>query len=264
MVDTAAGSLTFIGLGLYDAYDLSVKAHQALESCDRLFAEFYTSVLIEDSIQMLEKIAGKPITVLSRAQTERADVIIHAATTQNVGFLTAGDSMTATTHVDLRIRAINQGINTHVIHGASIISAAPGLLGLQHYKFGRITTLVYPDKDYFPMSPYDFIHQNYSLGLHSLILLDIQADQHRFMTANEAIDILKQMEAAKKKQLITNDTLLCVLGQVGSSHPTLRADRLEVLEHEDFGPPLHTLIIPGTIHFMEREALEILAGLSHK
>jgi diphthine synthase len=29
----------------------------------------------------------------------------------------------------------------------------------------------------------------------------------------------------------------------------------------DFGPPLHTLVIPGKLHFMETEALVAFAGL---
>ena len=264
MGTTTKGKLTFIGLGLYDASDLSLKAQKTMHSCDLLFAEFYTSILMGDSIKSLERIAKKPITILTRQQTEKGDILINAAQQHHIGFLTGGDSMTATTHVDLRLRAIREGIETHVVHGSTIISAAPGLLGLQHYKFGRITTLVYPEKNYFPMSPYDIIYQNNSHGLHSLILLDIQTDRQRFMTANEGIQLLLEMEKKQRKQLIQNDTLLCVVGQVGSDRPTVRADSLSKLETEDFGLPLHTLILPGKLHFMELEAMEILAGLPSK
>jgi diphthine synthase len=81
------------------------------------------------------------------------------------------------------------------------------------------------------------------------------------MTANTAIRLLIEMEGKKKKQLIGKDTLLCVVGQAGSKEPTVRADTLSTLKIEDFGPPLHTLILPGRLHFMELEALEVLAGL---
>jgi diphthine synthase len=39
------------------------------------------------------------------------------------------------------------------------------------------------------------------------------------------------------------------------------ADRMSILKDKEFGPPLHTLVVPGKLHFMEIEALEKLAGL---
>jgi diphthine synthase len=29
----------------------------------------------------------------------------------------------------------------------------------------------------------------------------------------------------------------------------------------DFGPPLHSIVVPGELHFLEEEALRVLAGL---
>ena len=126
----------------------------------------------------LKKNIGKKIEVSSRDETENGDKIIDSALKENVVFLTCGDPMTATTHVDLRLRAVEKGIKTRIIHGGSIVTAVPGLLGLQNYKFGRTTTLAYPEKNYFPTSPYDVIKDNKKMGLHTLILLDIQADNN--------------------------------------------------------------------------------------
>ena len=39
------------------------------------------------------------------------------------------------------------------------------------------------------------------------------------------------------------------------------ADTIGNLVDRDFGPPLHTIVVPGSLHFMEIEALEILAQL---
>jgi diphthine synthase len=39
------------------------------------------------------------------------------------------------------------------------------------------------------------------------------------------------------------------------------ANTIGFLKDKDFGPPLHTLVIPGNLHFMEVEALVKLAGL---
>jgi len=255
------GKLAFIGMGLHDETDLTIKAQQILQQCNHVFAELYTSQVMGTTIEKLEECIGKSIQVLSREQTEDGTILLEAAQHGTVGFLVGGDPMIATTHVDLRIRAHQKGIPTSIIHNSSIMTAVPGLLGLQNYKFGRTTTLAYPEKDYFPMSPYEVIQQNYEIGLHTLVLLDIQADKQRFMTANEGLKFLLQMEEHYKKKIITGDAVACVVARAGSEEPVIRADTIDTLLEEDFGPPLHTLVLPGSLHFMEYDALVSLAGL---
>ena len=255
------GSLTFIGLGLHDEKDISLKGLEEIKNCSKVYAEFYTAKLIGTNINKIEEKIGKVIDILPREETEKGDKILKSSTDKNIAFLTCGDSMTATTHVDLRLRAIDMGIKTKVVHGSSIVTAVPGLLGLQNYKFGRTTTLAFPEKDYFPTSPYDVIKDNKEIGLHTLVLLDIQADKERYMTANEGMALLLEMEKKLKEQIITEDTIVCTVARAGSSSPTLMADRMSILKDKEFGPPLHTLVVPGKLHFMEIEALEKLAGL---
>jgi diphthine synthase len=255
------GSLTFIGLGLYDHTDMSIKAYNKIKSCEVIFSEFYTSVLTGVSYEQLEKSIGKRITVLTRKETEEGASIIKEAKNRHVCFLTGGDTMTATTHIDLRLRAIKEGIPTDIIHGTSIVTAVPGVLGLQQYKFGRITTLVIPEEKYFPTSPYDVIENNKTYGLHTMVLLDIQTEKNRFMTASEGIKILMEMEKKIQKQVIHDDDVICVVCQAGSSKPKAFADTLIELKDKEFGPPLHTIVLPGNLHFMEIEALQTLAHL---
>jgi diphthine synthase len=255
------GQLIFIGLGLYCEKDISLKGLEEIKKSDKVFAEFYTSKLVGSDIKKIEEEIGKKIQVLSREKTEKGDLIIESAKKQKTIFLTAGDSMTATTHVDLRIRAIKEGIETKVIHSSSIVTAVSGLLGLQNYKFGRTTTLAYPEKNYFPTSPYDIIEKNKKIGLHTLVLLDIQEEKNRYMTANEGLNLLLDMEKKLKKNLIKKDTIACVVARAGSSEPIIRADCIKELINFDFGEPLHTIVIPGDLHFMEIEALKVLAQL---
>jgi len=255
------GSLTFIGVGLYDEKDLSVKALHEFKKSDKVYAEFYTAKLVGTTLEKLEKQIGKKIIVLNREQTEKGDIIIESAKKENVAFLTCGDSMTATTHVDLRIRAEKEGIKTNIIHGSSIVTAVSGLLGLMNYKFGRTTTLAYPEGDYFPTSPYDVILDNKKMGLHTLVLLDIQADKERYMTANDALNLLLEMEEKKGEKLLDKDSVVCVVARAGSKDVVVLADTISSLLGKDFGPPLHTIVIPGNLHFMEIEALSILAQL---
>ena len=255
------GSLTFIGLGLYDEKDISLKGVEEIKNCDKVFAEFYTAKLAGTDISKMETIINKNMEVLSREEAEKGDRIIESAKEKNVVFLTCGDPMTATTHVDLRLRAKKMGIKTKIIHGSSIVTAVPGVLGLQNYKFGRITTLAYPEKDYFPTSPYNIIKENKELGLHTLVLLDIQAEKNKYMTANEGLKFLLKMEEIHNKNIITEESVVCIVARAGSSEPIAVANAVKNLLDRNYGPPLHSIVIPGKLHFMEIEALQLLAQL---
>jgi len=257
----AKGRLIFIGLGLYDEKDVSLKGIEEIKNCDIVFAEFYTSILAGTNLKKIEKKIGKKIEVLSREETEKGKKILELAEKKDIAFLTCGDPMSATTHIDLKLNALKMGINTKIIHGSSIFTAVPGLLGLQNYKFGRTTTLAYPDKDYFPTSPYGVIDFNKKLGLHTLVLLDIQAERKRFMTANDAMKLLLEMEEKIKGNVFKQDSIICVVARAGSDEPVVSSGIIKDLIDRDFGPPLHTIVVPGKLHFMEFEALKILAQL---
>ncbi|MEM2899160.1 MAG: diphthine synthase [Thermoplasmata archaeon] len=256
------GKIYFIGLGLFDEKDISLKGLEAVRSCERVFAEFYTAFLAGTSIEKLESLYGKKIEVLSREEVESGNKIIENAKGCNVAFLTAGDAMTATTHQEIRLRALDLGIETEIIHGSSIVTSASGLLGLQHYKFGKTTTIPFKQKGYFPTSPYDAIRDNLKMGLHTLVLLDIQVskDSARYMSANEGLRYLHEIEDFKKEGIATKDRLVCVVSRAGSRSPVVRAGRLGKILEEDFGPPLHSIVIPGKLHFLEAESLVKIAG----
>ncbi|PNX46864.1 MAG: diphthine synthase, partial [Thermoplasmata archaeon M9B1D] len=84
-----SNKLIFIGLGLYDEKDISIKALEEIKKYNKIFAEFYTSKLVGTNFKKIEKIIGKKVEILSREETEKGDKILKAAKTQNVSFLTA-------------------------------------------------------------------------------------------------------------------------------------------------------------------------------
>ena len=255
--------LIFVGLGLSGVDGMTVKALNALKECDKIYAEFYTSTLIGTTIEDLEKAVGKPVIVQYRSQVEEDKElpdIIKDAKTQRVAFVTAGDTMLATTHVDLRIQAMYEGIPVRMITGVSIFTAAPAVFGLQPYKFGRTVTLPFQEQNYLPKSPYDHIMANRNLGLHTLILLDIRAEELRYMTAKDAIEWLLTAEDKWGEGVVTDKTLLCVVSHAGADDMKLNAGYPRELLERDLGAPLQSLILPGKLHFMEAEALVDFAG----
>lgn len=248
--------LTFIGLGLFDSTDISEKGLQKIRTADRVYLECYTSRLAGTTIEELSVYYQKPVIPLYREDVEQhPDRLLEEAETREVVFLCAGDPMVSTTHADLRMRAASRGIETAIIHAASIVSAVCGLSGLQNYRFGKSCSLPFPQKNWFPTTPLDVILQNLSLRLHTLVYLDIQNE--RFMTVPEAVALLEQMAADRQVQI----PLYVGIARAGSAEPVVRAGTAAMLQSTAFGPPLHILIIPAELHDMEREYLQIFAGL---
>ncbi len=252
--------LYLVGLGLYDERDISLKGLEALKRADVVYAEFYTARLFGGDLRFLEDLTGADIRILKREEVEEDNLPLEDAKTSKVAFLTAGDPLVATTHTDLLIEAHKLGIKVRVIHSSSILSAAPGLAGLQAYKFGKVTTIPRPEENYFPHSPYEVLAGNLKMGLHTLALLDIQAHRDYYMTANQGLEYLLRVAQDREDEVLSEDNLAVVVARAGAPEPLVRADWIKNLIDEEFGGPLHCLIIPGKLHFLEAEALVVLAG----
>ena len=259
---TAVNELVFIGLGLYNEKDISVRGLEELKEADTVFAEFYTSLMPVLSIENLEKMIGKPVNVVSRRVLEEEDgkQLFEAAKKGKVAFLVQGDPMIATTHVDLRISAEKKGIKTRVVHGASVVSAVRGISGLQNYKFGKAVTVPFSEGGIVSETPYNVIMENKQRGLHTMCYLDIKAVEKRYLTVNEALRMLLDVEKTRRQQVVTPETLVVGVARAGSPEPTVKAGFVEDVLNYDFGEPPHTLIFVGKLHFMEAEALTALAG----
>jgi len=249
--------LYFIGIGLYDEKDISLRALEIIKKCSIVYLENYTSVL-SCSVKKLEKLYEKKIILASRELVEKKteETILKHAFEKDVAFLVVGDPMSATTHIDLRLRAEKAGIECVIIHNTSVFSAV-GVTGLQLYKFGRTTSIPFQEENWHPETPYDTIKENMKNGLHTLLLLDLRPHEKRFMTINQAIEYLLSIEE-KRKEKVFSKGLLCVgCARLGSLKPCIKAGNAEDLLKEDFGKPMHCLIVPGKLHFAEEEALEL-------
>ena len=257
-----AGTLIFVGLGLHDEEGITLRGLRAAREADVVFAELYTSLMPGLSLERLEELVGKPIRIVDRAVLEEQDaepVLSEALAGKNVALLVPGDPMVATTHVAIRVRAERLGIRTRVIHGPSIISAVVGLTGLQAYRFGRPVTITYPEGGLLSKTPYEVIEDNRSRGLHTLCLLDARAEEGRFMTVREALEILLALEEQLGRGVIGPGTLAVGVARAGSEEPVVKADSVRALMDYDFGPPPHSLVLPARLHFTEAEALRALA-----
>jgi diphthine synthase len=230
--------LYLIGLGLDDK-EVTQKGIEALESAEKAFAEFYTNTETVD-IQELQGKTGTEIEKLSREEVEQKDKIIESAKSQETAFLVSGDPLTATTHYDIKHRAEKNGIETKVVHAPSIFTSIAET-GLNVYKFGRTVTL---PKDMAPESIGDHIQKNDSIGLHSLVLLDI--DYNASDAAGKLIEIDQDL----------SDREVAVLERANDDSQEISVMTMRELSDTELGEPPHCIIVIGETSHKEEEFLE--------
>jgi len=248
--------LTLIGLGLNDEKDLTLKGMEAAKNADKVFAEFYTSFW-NGNKENLEKIIGKKIAELQRKDLEEnSEKFLEQAKKSNIVLLVQGDPLVATTHETLIIEAKKMRIETKIIHNSSIFSAICET-GLHIYKFGPSVTIPFPEKTKgkFPESVYDIIKMNKIRGLHTLCLLDIDSENKRFMLPQEAVRILLEIEKQRKEEIFTEDTEVIAVGKLGSDKPVIEYKKSKDILHSYFRVYPAVMIIPGLLHFTEKEYL---------
>lgn len=248
--------LTLIGTGLCDAQDLTLRARAALDAAEHVFIESYTS-LLQCTHGELEAELGRPVERLSRTDVEQGiDRVLALAGSSDVALLVIGDVFAATTHTDLYLRAQAAGIEVRVIHNASVMNAV-GAVGLELYRYGRTVSIPYWLPGFEPTSFLAGILENRGRGLHTLCLLDIKADEGRFMSVGEAIAHLRKAAAALGTQEVPEGLLVVGVARLGCPDQKIIAGPLSAVERVDFGRPPHALVIPGRLHHIEEEMLAL-------
>lgn len=240
--------LTFVGLGIWDEKDISLKGMEAAVKADKVYAEFYTADW-GGSLENLEKLIGKEITVLKRSDLEeKSERILKEAKEKNVTVFVPGDPLVATTHVHIILEARKKNIPTKVIHSSSAYTSIAEC-GLGIYSFGRTATVVKPQKGYEPSSFYDVIELNKKNGLHTLLLLDTG------MGVKEGLEILLKIEEKEKKKLILPETEIVAASMLGSDKQNIVFGKVkDVIKKRMESPAM--IVILGKLHFLEKEFLK--------
>eukprot|EP00127_Corallochytrium_limacisporum_P004930 Clim_evm4s195 gene=Clim_evmTU4s195 len=272
--------LYFIGLGLGNEQDITVRGLEIVKSADKVFLEAYTSILARGPENFLNKtvtLYGRDdIVIADRELVEQAaETILDPAEGQDtkVAFLVVGDPYGATTHTDLALRAHERKIKVVNIHNASIMNAVAAC-GLQLYRFGQSISQVFWTDEWQPDSYYDKIGDNMSIGLHTLCLLDIKVKEQtwenlargrkvyeppRFMTVTEALEQLLACEERHGRGLVKADTIVIGVARLGQDDQLIVSGTVSELMEVDFGKPLHSLVIAGDVHETELECVAMHA-----
>ncbi|KAI0109805.1 Diphthine synthase [Daldinia grandis] len=262
--------LYLVGLGLSDETDITVKGLEIVKKASRVYLEAYTSILLVDQ-SVLENYYGRSIVVADREMVEsNSEEILRDAHTEDVAFLVVGDPFGATTHTDLVLRARELSIPVQTVPNASIMSGI-GATGLQLYNFGQTVSMVFFLDNWRPASFYDRIKENRSIGLHTLVLLDIKVKEQslenmargrkiyeppRYMTVGQCAQQMLEIEGEKKEGVYGPESLAIGAARVGGKEEKFVAGTLKQLcdADEALGPPLHSLVLLGKrAHELERD-----------
>lgn len=281
--------LYIIGLGLADERDITVKGLDAVRRCSKVYLESYTSILGVDK-RKLEEFYECDVIIADREMVESsAEVILDDAIEGDVAFLVVGDPFayvhfsflccftdcrSATTHTDLLLRAAGEkNIQVKSIHNASVMNAI-GACGLQLYQFGQTVSIPFFTKIWRPDSFYSKIQVNTNAGFHTLCLLDIKVKEQseenmllgrpifeppRFMTVNQALEQLLEVERKYGQKICTEETQCIGVARLGADDQMIIHGTVSSLMQVDFGAPLHCLVIVGKTHVMEDEFLQRLS-----
>ena len=249
-------TLYFIGIGLNDEKDISLKGLDLVKKADFVYLETYTSKL-NCNLSYLEQLYGKKIILADRKMVEMdaEKNILLQAKTQEVAFLVVGDIFSATTHMDLYLRAKKLGITTKIVHNASVLTAV-GVTGLQLYNFGKTVSIPFLNDNI--ETPYDVLAKNQQNNLHTLFLLDLKETSNDSLTVHDAIRYLLKIELKRGERVFTDNTLCIGCTKLGSLDQIIRAGKAKELLQYLFKNGMHCLIVPAKkLHFMEEEALKL-------
>lgn len=234
--------LYLIGIGLSNK-DISLRGIEALKKCKKAYLEGYTSDF-SYSIKELEKIIKKKVIKVDREFVESADALLNESKKNDVALLIYGDPLSATTHMDLVLRAIKSRIKFEIVHSTSIFTAVAES-GLQLYKFGKTASLPKFYPSFKPESFYDIIKDNLSIHAHTLLLLDIG------LSVKDALFQIKEVLDRRNERL---DKII-VCERLGSKGRKISYGYLEKLIKRNFKVPA-CIIIPGKMHFLEMEFIK--------
>jgi diphthine synthase len=233
--------LYLIGVGLNEN-GISIEGKDAVKKCKKIYLEGYT-VDFPYKIEKLESALGKRVEKLVRGDVE-SNRLVKEGKKEDIALLVYGSPLFATTHMTLLLDCKNEKVKTKIIYSASVFDAVSET-GLQLYKFGKISSMPRWQKNFEPDSFLEFAEQNNSIKAHSLILVDIGLN---FDSA------LNELELACSRRKFKIDKIV-VCSNLGTSKSEIIYGKIEGLKKKKIIFP-YCFIIPGEMHFMEKEAIE--------
>jgi len=230
--------LYLIGLGLNEK-GYSKEAYEIISGADKVYVDTYTIEFPYEISALTSQFKGKKFIAVGREFVEGMN-FLNEAKEKDVVLFVYGSPLVATTHTAIIKEAVEKKIKIKIIHAGSILDAVAET-GLQPYKFGKTTSL--PN---FPADSYlNIVKENIGAKAHTLILVDIGLKFE---------DAIKRLEDdCKNKKVNLRKILVCE--RLGLKDSRIYYNDIRNLKGKKVRTPF-CIIIPGELHFMEKEFLE--------
>jgi len=252
--------LWLIGLGIEGLGGMNMNGREILKTCDLIYIERFTGYLSDADLSNLSaycKHSDNDVSVVGRLFVEDGREILEQAVNNKVALIVYGEALIATTYIELFIRATKRGIKVEVIHSASGITSLIGESGLQIYKFGRVSTIMSEPQS--AVSVYNTLLDNLLLGNHTLILTEYSETKDKispfFLDPTVALKTLMDVEKDQRSRAFTEETFVLVASRIGRTDKKIISGQVRSLMEIDYGTGPHSLIVPGRLHFVEKEAI---------
>ena len=247
--------LSFVGLGISGFESIPIEGLEAISKADIVYLEQFTSPIGKSDVDKIQNAIKGEFIPAKRWLVEDGKEILEKSKEKNVVLLAYGDPYIATTHIELRTRAIELKIETRSIHASSSLTSMIGECGLHFYKVGKIATIMSEMKSL--TYPYYIIYKNIIEGNHTVLLLEYNQNKNFFLDPKEALKGLLETEKGQRRKVLTESSYAIVASRIGFKDQTIISGKISSLEQTDFGKPPHTVIIPGRLHFTESDALRL-------
>ena len=248
--------LWFIGLGISGISELSNSTLDVIKNAKNVYLESFTSPISEIEKKQLKDISSGEFKIAKRWLVEDGNEILKSAKNEETVLISYGDPYIATTHLELKTRAMRDGIETKTIHSASIVSSLIGEVGLHYYKVGKVLTIMNDPKSM--ISPYNTIFDNLLNKIHSVILLEYNEDKSFFLDPRDAMSLLLDAEKIQNRKVISEETFVIVASRIGRNNQKISSGKISNLIKKEFGKSPHSIIIPGKLHFTESDAIKTI------
>lgn len=233
--------------------DIPIGVIKYIKKANYVFLEYYTNVPNRKIERFLSKFR-KDIKIVFRDFVEnKLEEFLLKHKNELTVLLVFGNPLFATTHISLLSFCKEHKIKVKVI-GASSVYDYLAKTGLFIYKFGKIASISFHKSK----TPYDILKYNYMIGAHTLFLLDIDPENGRHMTVNEALIRLLELEEEEKADIINVNSKVIICEKLGSENERIYYVSIKKALDMIFSYPA-CIIFPAELNPIEKENLKCMS-----
>ena len=251
-------TLHLIGAGLRGISSITLEENDILEKCRKIYIDAYTSIFPENFISDLSGRFRGEIIPLEREELESMDFIMNEE--HDFAIIVSGDPFGSTTHMSIARECKHKNIDLKIYENASIISIIWGRTGLSAYRSGSVVSIPDFGNEYLPSSPYEKIFQNISMGLHTILLVDLKEGM------NTDSRRLKEVLILIRERYSLEDIMGRIafsIERAGWRDEAVHIGLLGNILEKNLSSP-YCLVLPGKLDFNEKENILSLFPDSHQ